>query len=205
MKKLKKLLLALTAVIAIPVMLAGCSFGKTTPQKSLADGQLWYVINGKKNGKVDYIFGMKNEKLTVLSVDPDIGASPVRYNDLKNDKTIDQVQNTLKKKHADCNPDVCNAKFYVFCDDSKKTDKEAILSKDANKIVLDNEKVSLENGKLNGFKVSSSADADVNDKSEYFVTNAKNIELDNAKNKNVVVEKINDEALIYDANEGYDD
>lgn len=204
MKKLKKLLLALTTVIAIPVMLAGCSFGKTTPQKSLADGQLWYVINGKKNGKVDYIFGMKNEKLTVLSVDPDIGASPVRYNDLKNDKTIDQVQNTLKKKHAACKPDTFKAKFYVFCDDSKKTDKEAILSKNDNEIFLENEKVSLENGKLNGFKVASNAGSNIDWKSEYFVTNAKNVELDNSKNKNVVVEKITDESqVIEDA--GYGD
>lgn len=79
---------------------------------------------------------------------------------------------------ADCKSDTCNAMFYVFCEDNKET----ILLKNVNKIVLDNEKVSVENVKLERFEVLPSADLDVNCKSKYFVTN----------DKNVVVEKVND-------------
>lgn len=44
MKKIKKWIVPLLMVLLILLTLAGCSFNKTTPQKSLSDGQLWYAI-----------------------------------------------------------------------------------------------------------------------------------------------------------------
>lgn len=204
MKKIKKWIVPLLVMLLVPLTLAGCSFGKTTPQKSLSDGQLWYVVKGKGNNPyVSDVISTQKGKLIIADMTPKT-STYLRFNDFKNAKTMDDIKKILSKHSSDIETSYLSksAKYYIFTNNGN-TDKEAILSSESNEIVLSSTKVSLENGKLNGFKVDSDADANINSDSEYFVTNSKKVELDTSKNKNVVVQSINDESQILDSNSGY--
>lgn len=204
MKRMKKWIVPLLMVLLIPLTLAGCSFGKTTPQKSLSDGNLWFVVEGKGNDPyVSDVISAEKGKLIIADMTPKVD-NYLRYNEFKNAKTMNDVKKVLSKHSNDIETSYLskNAKYYIFTNNGN-TDKEAILSSESNEIVLSSTKVSLKNGKLNGFKVDSDADANINGNSEYFVTNSRKVELDTSKNKNVVVQSINDESQIFDSNNGY--
>ena len=188
-----------------PVSLAGCSFGKTTPQKSLSGGQLWYAIDSKDSNTVDTVSMQKGNKLRYIDIDD--ATVKVRYSDIRSAKTLSQVEKILKQKKVDYKVYSVKCKYDIFVDESKKTQKELIVAPDPqdNLIAISSDTVTLENGELSGFKEipeSESALADNNDH-DYFVTKAKNVELDNSKNKNVTVLK-NDEAyMLIDSGDGY--
>lgn len=205
MEKVKKWIFLLLTVILIPLTLAGCSFGKTTPQKSLSDGQLWYAINPKDSNTIDTVSMQKENKLRYIDIDNN--TVEVKYSDIKNAKTLSQVEKILKQKKADYKVYSVKCKYDIFVDESKKTRKELIVAPDPqdNLIAISSDTVTLENGKLSGFKEipeSESALADNNDH-DYFVTKAKNVELDNSKNKNVTVLKNNEAYMLIDSGDGY--
>lgn len=196
MKKIKKWIIPLLTILLIPTMLAGCSFGKTTPQKSLSDGQLWYAIDHSDNDRIDYALSGSKGKLTIIPISTNKQGKYLYFKDIKKVKTLSDLKKFLKKQGYDYSTWHENVKYNIFVDGNKETQEENIVSPDDNIAILSNKSYSFKNG-LSGFKLEPTPDNsstmiyNSNQSEAYLVTKTKKVSLDK-NNKNVVVYNMSD-------------
>ena len=201
MKKTKKWIVPLLMILLIPLTLAGCSLSKTTPQKSLSDGQLWYAIDHSDNDRIDYALSGSKSKLTIIPISTNKNNEYLYYKDVEKVNSLSDLKKLLKNQGYDYSVQNQNVKYNIFVDGNKKTQEENIVSPDDNIAILSDKAYSFKNG-LSGFKLeptpddSSTTIYNSNQNNAYLVTKTKKVSLDSNKNKDVVVYNMSDRIQI---------
>lgn len=185
MKKIKKIIIPLLAILCIPLFLAGCgskeAFAASAQNKN---GEIWYTVS---RNTVDAIFYVHNNNLTAY----DIGNRKLSFFAGKsNSEVLSEAKKIASKQSDSTTSGTFTSK--IVTDDNSKVLKEKICFKDSSDgeesftLINPNAQIKVGNDKYFGYNIKEDGT-----KGKLISNSGKQVAFDNDKTNNV--EQVNQE------------